>query len=94
MRKSYIFWDIPPYTRSLLKINHPTIQPPLLDTCFTLVSCLAYSYTLKMEVTCSSEMSVDLQRTTECWISQKIGVFITTAVRTSNPVYNEEIQNS
>jgi hypothetical protein len=31
---------------------------------FTLVSCLPYSLTLKMEVTCSSEMSVDFQRTT------------------------------
>jgi hypothetical protein len=31
----------------------------LLVTCFTLVPCLAYSFTLKMEVTCSSETSVD-----------------------------------
>jgi hypothetical protein len=28
-----------------------------------LVSCLAYSSTLKMEATCSSEMSVDFQQT-------------------------------
>jgi hypothetical protein len=28
--------------------------------CFTLVSCLAYSPTLKMEATCSSETSVDI----------------------------------
>jgi hypothetical protein len=31
----------------------------LLATCFMLVSCLAYSSTLKMEVTCSSETPVD-----------------------------------
>jgi hypothetical protein len=35
----------------------------LLAICFTLVSCLACSSTLKMEVACSSEMSVDFQRT-------------------------------
>jgi hypothetical protein len=35
----------------------------LLATCFMLVSCLAYSATLKMEVTCSSNMSVDFQHT-------------------------------
>jgi hypothetical protein len=29
--------------------------------CFMLVSCLAYSSTLNMEVTCSSETSVDFQ---------------------------------
>jgi hypothetical protein len=32
-----------------------------------LVSCLAYSSTLKMEVMCSSEMSVDFHRTTGCY---------------------------
>jgi hypothetical protein len=31
---------------------------------FILVSCLAYSSTLKMEVVCSSETSVEFQRTT------------------------------
>jgi hypothetical protein len=30
---------------------------------FTLVSCLAYFSTLKLEATCSSETSVDFQRT-------------------------------
>jgi hypothetical protein len=34
--------------------------------CLTLVSCLAYSSVLKMEVTCSTETSVDFQRTTWC----------------------------
>jgi hypothetical protein len=37
-------------------------------TCFTLISCLAYCSTLKTEVTCSCEMSIDFQRTTELFI--------------------------
>jgi hypothetical protein len=40
----------------------------------TLVSCSAYSSTLKMEVICYSETSVDFQRTTQRYI-QKIGLF-------------------
>jgi hypothetical protein len=36
----------------------------LFATCFMLVSCLAYSLTQKMEVTCSSETSVDFQQAT------------------------------
>jgi hypothetical protein len=36
----------------------------LLTARFLLVSCLAYSSTLKMEATCSFEMSVDFQRIT------------------------------
>jgi hypothetical protein len=35
-----------------------------LPPAFTLVSCLAYSSTLKMEATCSSKMSVHFQWTT------------------------------
>jgi hypothetical protein len=35
-----------------------------------LVSCLAYSSTLKMEATCSSETSVDFQRTTRRYIPE------------------------
>jgi hypothetical protein len=35
-----------------------------------LVSCLACSSTLKMEVTCFSEMSVDFQRTTRRYIPE------------------------
>jgi hypothetical protein len=33
-----------------------------------LISCLAYSLTVKMEATCSSETSVDFQRTTSRYI--------------------------
>jgi hypothetical protein len=42
----------------------------LLVVSFTLVSCLTYSSTLKMEVTCSSDTSVDLQRTTRRYIPE------------------------
>jgi hypothetical protein len=35
----------------------------LFATCFLLISCLACSLTLKMEVTCFSEMLVDFQQT-------------------------------
>jgi hypothetical protein len=35
----------------------------LLATCFDLVSCLAYSFTMKMEATCFSRTSVDFQWT-------------------------------
>jgi hypothetical protein len=36
----------------------------------TLVSCLAYSSTLKMEETCPSETLVDFQQTTQCYIPE------------------------
>jgi hypothetical protein len=37
---------------------------------FLLVSFFAYSSTLQMEATCSSELSVDVQRTTQCYIPE------------------------
>jgi hypothetical protein len=40
-------------------------KPASLATCFVPVSCLAYTSTLKMEATYSSEMSVDFQQTTQ-----------------------------
>jgi hypothetical protein len=43
----------------------------LFVTCFMLVSCLAYSSTLKMEVICSSETSVDFQRITWRYIPEE-----------------------
>jgi hypothetical protein len=55
-----------------------------LPSAFTMVSYPAYSSTLLMEAICASETSVDFQRTTRL-ISQKIALFITTAVRTSDP---------
>jgi hypothetical protein len=41
-----------------------------LPPAFMLVSCSVYSPTLKMEATCSSETSVDFQRTTWCYIPE------------------------
>jgi hypothetical protein len=38
------------------------------SVCYLLVSCLAYSSTLKTEATCSSEMSVDFQQVTPHYI--------------------------
>jgi hypothetical protein len=46
----------------------------LLATCFRTVSYLAYSSILKMEATYSSEISVDLQRTTRRYFAEN-GVF-------------------
>jgi hypothetical protein len=57
-----------------------TVQA-LLANCFMLVSCLAYSLTLKMEATCFSEM-LDAFEETNGFIYQKRKLFITTAVRT------------
>jgi hypothetical protein len=50
------------------------------------VSCLAYSSTLKMQATCSSEMSVDIQRTTWHYIP-KAGLFVTAFVGSSDSAY-------
>jgi hypothetical protein len=55
----------------------------LFSTCFTLVSCLAYSITMKTEATYSSRMSVDFNGLYGI-ISKKNELFITTAVRFSN----------
>jgi hypothetical protein len=41
-----------------------------LPPAFTLVSCSAYSSTLKMETIYSSEMSVEFQRTTRRYIPE------------------------
>jgi hypothetical protein len=65
---SSIFWDITPW--SPFK-SQPTFRRKQSSaTCFTLVSCLACSLALKMEVTYSSEMSVDFQRTTRRYIPE------------------------
>jgi hypothetical protein len=52
-----------------------------LPTAFMLVSCLAYSSALKMEEICSSEMSVDFQWTTRCYIPK------------DNTLHNHRCQN-
>jgi hypothetical protein len=44
--------------------NKPSKKHALRATCFTLVSWLGYSSTLKMEAPCFSETSIDFRRTT------------------------------
>jgi hypothetical protein len=72
--KSTTFCDITPY--SPLKVNDvseehiASIFRTMLATFFTLVYCLAYSYTLKMEAAYSSGTSVDFQRTTWRYIPE------------------------
>jgi hypothetical protein len=69
-----VLWDIT--SCSPLKVNQHFGRTwclhlqALLATCFKLVSCSAYSWTLKMEATCSSETSVDFQRTTHRYIPE------------------------
>jgi hypothetical protein len=58
-------WDITPC--SPLKANR-SFGGTLLVTCFMLVSWWAYSSTLNMEATCSSETTFDFQRTTKRYI--------------------------
>jgi hypothetical protein len=48
--------------------SHTVCLPPA----FTLVSCSAYSSTLKMEVPCSSETSVDFQWSTRRYFPEDI----------------------
>jgi hypothetical protein len=52
--KTSIFWSITLCT--------------LFATCIALVSCFAHSSAVKMEAICSSETSVDFQRTTQRYI--------------------------
>jgi hypothetical protein len=46
------------------------ISEAVLAICFTLVSCLTYSLTVKMAVTCSFEASVGFQRTTRLYMPE------------------------
>jgi hypothetical protein len=55
----------------------------MLATLFMPISCVAYSKTLKMEAALSAETSIYFQRTT-LLISQKIELFITTALTILN----------
>jgi hypothetical protein len=45
-------------------------ESALLATCITLVSCLTYSSTMKIVETCSSETSINFQRSTRCYIPE------------------------
>jgi hypothetical protein len=53
-----------------IKSKIPAGRLLCLPPAFTLVSCSAYFSTLKVEATCSSEMSVDFQWTTWCYIPE------------------------
>jgi hypothetical protein len=77
-KKTSIFWAVTLY--SLLKANrrfggtclHLRSRriSLLLTSCFTLVSCLAYSSTLEIEGTCSYETSVAFQRTARRYVPE------------------------
>jgi hypothetical protein len=49
--------------RCIAAESQPTLRKNMLAICFTLISSLAYSSALKMYI-CSSETSVNIQRTT------------------------------
>jgi hypothetical protein len=55
--------------------------------CFMLDSCLAYSSTLKMKETCSSETSVDFQQTTRRYIPEDRTLQYSSWVEVSNYAY-------
>jgi hypothetical protein len=58
-----------PHGRRISKARNQRESKQLsLSPAFTVVSRLAYSLTLKMDATCSSETSVDFQRTTRRYI--------------------------
>jgi hypothetical protein len=66
--KSTVFWDIKlciPFKGNQNFGENVSI----LLTAFALVSCSTYSSTLKMEVICSSVISVDFQHTAWCYIT-------------------------
>jgi uncharacterized membrane protein len=56
----------------------------LIAVCFMLVSCLAYSSTVKTEAISASKCRLTFTRLHGV-ISQKTDIFIVTAVKTSNP---------
>jgi hypothetical protein len=70
--KSYIFWNITLcsplkvsrrfWRTSSVSKNKPRKKTVLLATCFVLVSCFTYSWTLKMEETCSSDFQQTKRR--------------------------------
>jgi hypothetical protein len=64
-KQNTIFWDIT--LCSPLKVNWAGL---CFKPDFMLVSCLAYSSTLKMEAMCTSETSVVFQRTTQFFITE------------------------
>jgi hypothetical protein len=73
---SSISWNITPCSSLKVKWHfggtyHHHLQG-LHATCFMLVSCLVYSLTLKIEVTCSFKMSVDSEWTIWRYIPENV----------------------
>jgi hypothetical protein len=66
--KSTIFWDITPC--SPLSVSRRFGGTLCFPAVFTRVSCPAYFSNLKMGAICSSETSVDIQRTTRRYIPE------------------------
>jgi hypothetical protein len=66
--RSSIFWDITPCNAlkitGILDEHFTTVFRADAKLCMLLVSCLAYSSTLKTEARFSSKMLVDFQQTT------------------------------
>jgi hypothetical protein len=58
----------------------------MLAVCFMLVLCLAYSLAWKLQASCSSKTTIDFEQVTQCCITED-KLFITAAVRTSNPAH-------
>jgi hypothetical protein len=63
-----MFWRNMPPPSSGVK-NKPSKEPPA--NCFHVVSCLAYSLALKMELTHSSKTPADFQQTTQRYIPEE-----------------------
>jgi hypothetical protein len=82
--KSLLFWDITPCSRckstDISEEHIVSIFKVLLTACLMPVSCLAYSSTMKMEVTCSTGTSVDFQRFTRL-ITQRKGPCLVEALQ-------------
>jgi hypothetical protein len=64
-----------------------------LSHAFTLVSCLVYHSVLKMEATCSSETSVDFQRTTRRNVPEDRTLRVPCSIYFSSNIYNKKITN-
>jgi hypothetical protein len=71
-----VFWDITLSIVHRKSTDDSKERVACLSPAFTLVSCSACFSTLKMEVTCSSEMSIDFQRITWRYIPEDRTLFI------------------
>jgi hypothetical protein len=66
-----LFWiKLRCYHTTTFLLNFGRVSHANIANSFMLVRCFSYSSTLKMEVTCSSETSVDFQRTTQRYIPE------------------------